>query len=97
MDGGRADAAPAQVLHLVFHKGYERRDDDGHAFGHDGRHLERDALPSPRRHQPEGVMSRRDAAYDVGLDAAETVIPPVGAQRLPPLLFGGQHVVPTGC
>ena len=82
IDGGGAHTAAAEVLHLVLHQRHQRRDDDGHALHGHGRHLEGDALATTRGHEAQRVVTAGDAADDVELDAAETVVAPVALQNV---------------
>ena len=77
MDGGGAYAVAAQVLHLVFHQGDERGDDNAHALLCECRHLECDALAAACWHEPQCVVSTRYALDDFALYAAEIVVAPV--------------------
>ena len=70
------------MLNLVFHQGYERRDDYARAIRRESRHLKRDALASTRRHKAKGIPARTNTLDNLTLDAAEIIITPVLAENV---------------
>ena len=82
VDGCGEHLALSQIVYLVFHQGYERRDDDAHAFHGESRHLECERFAAARRHQSQCVLAIGDAAYDVALYAAEIGVAPSVSQYL---------------
>ena len=83
VDAEGADAAGAEVLHLVFHQGDEGGDHQAHAFAGQRGHLEGDGLAAARGHEAQRVAPAPDAADDVFLDAAERVVAPILFQQPP--------------
>ena len=82
------DATTAQVLHLVFHQGYERSHYYARSFHGKCRNLKRKRLASTRRHKSKCVLTLHYAVDDVALNATKSRISPVfvedGKQRLCP-------------
>ena len=75
--GKSLDTAFAQVVHLVFHQGDERSDDDAKSLLGKGRDLECDGLAATGRHQSQCVFAFTDTGNDLFLQIAERVISPV--------------------
>ncbi len=82
VDGSRADVAPPQVLHLVFHQRYQRRDDQTEPVPDHGRHLEAQAFSPARRHQRQRVSARQYGLHYLPLQGAEVVVVPISLQSL---------------
>lgn len=73
-------AASAQVVHLIFHQGDERRDDNTHSLSSKSRNLKGYRLAASGRHQSECVVSAADAFDNVALYSPEVGVAPVLAQ-----------------
>jgi len=84
---GGYDAPAAQVVHLVFHQGNERRYHNAHTVHGDGRHLKRYRLAAAGRHKSQGVVTLGYACYYVVLNAAKILVTPIFAQYLFEQLF----------
>ena len=63
-----------QVCHLVFHQGYQRRDDISQPFLHQSRHLEADGFSRTGRQYGEAVPAAENRIHDVPLSGAKAVI-----------------------
>ncbi len=74
IDTGGTDVAPAEVLHLVFHQGDQRRHHQTQSFGDKGWYLKTETLTAARRHEGEGVLSPQYPLDDLGLYAAKVVV-----------------------
>ena len=79
IDGVSLDSALPQVVHLILHQSYERRNHKADAVGNQCGHLKRNALPAARRHKPERVVPRRDALNYLSLNPAKVFITPIFA------------------
>ena len=77
VDGCGLDAASAQVVHLVFHQGDERRDDEAEPVHGQRGNLEGERFAAAGGHEGEGVSSGADGADDVFLQRSEGIVAPV--------------------
>ena len=77
IDGSRHDTPLAQVMHLVFHQGYQGGDDDADTLHGKCRYLKGDGLATTCRHQSQCVMSGTDRLDDLPLNTPEVIIAPV--------------------
>ena len=69
------------MVHLVFHQGNQRGDDDACTLFGKGWHLEGDGLTATRGHQAQRVMSAADRFDDLTLNAAKIIVTPVFFQN----------------
>ena len=65
------DASSFQVLHLVLHQGYKRRNDNTYSFDCQRRNLECNTLAATCGHKAQSVVSGADTADNVQLNAAK--------------------------
>ena len=77
VDGGGLDAAPAEVVDLVFHQGDERGDDEAEPFSGQGGHLEGERLAAAGGHEREGVAAGANGVDDLFLKRPEGVVAPI--------------------
>ncbi len=80
MDVDCRNVVGAEVVDLVLHQGNQGGDNHRKARKHQAGHLESDALASAGGHQGEGVGAAEHGADDLGLQGAESLIPPVALQ-----------------
>lgn len=66
-----------QILHLIFHQGDKRGDDDTNALLGESGHLKCNRLTASGRHQSQCVFAFADTGDDLLLQVAEGVITPV--------------------
>jgi len=71
----RANAVGDQGLYLVVHERDQRADHETGARPHERGHLVRDALAAAGRHEHDGVSAADHVLHDLGLVAAEGVVP----------------------
>ena len=77
MHGDGPDAPVHEVLHLVFHEGDERSNDQADALPHEARHLEAYALAPARGQDGQDVAPFQCLVDDFLLHGPETVVTPV--------------------
>ena len=77
-----AHAERGQRVDLVLHEGDQRRDDDAGALPDQRGHLVAERLAAAGGHEHERVAAADDGVDDLGLLAAEGVVPPDAVQHL---------------
>ena len=77
IDGKSFDFPLPQILHLIFHQGDKRGDDDTNALLGESGHLKCNRLTASGRHQSQCVFAFADTGDDLLLQVAEGVITPV--------------------
>ena len=65
------NARSFQVLHLILHQGYQRRDYNTNAFDCQRWNLECYAFAATRRHESQSVVSGADTTDNIQLNAAK--------------------------
>ena len=86
IDRQRLDAAPGEVLHLVFHQRNQGRNDNRNPLPHQRRHLETEALAPARGQDGQRVPARQRRRNNLLLLGPEGVVPPISFQCLEHLL-----------
>jgi hypothetical protein len=81
VEGGRRNALPAELIHLVFHEGDQRRDHEGRAFEQKGGELVADRLSGPGRHDREQVLAFECGAHDGFLALPKGIVAEMAAER----------------
>lgn len=77
IDGCCTDAYLAEMVYLVLHQGYERRDDETRPLHGHCRHLESDGFAATSRHQSQCVVTSTNGFDDITLNAAEVIVAPI--------------------
>jgi hypothetical protein len=75
VERGRPDALAVQLVHLVFHEGDERRDDERQARQDHGGELITERLSGARRHDGENVPAGEHRAHELFLSRPEGRVP----------------------
>ena len=81
-DGAGFNVPFPQVLHLVFHQGDERGDNDAESAQGKGGHLEADGLATAGRQQRHRVAAVQNRQDNILLQRPELVVAPVLLQNL---------------
>ena len=68
-------------VNLVFHQGYEGRDDEGETGEGQGGNLVAEGLPAAGGHEDEGVPSVHDGGDDFRLERSEGVVAEVSLEE----------------
>ena len=77
MDGNGRDVALPQPIDLVFHKGYERCNDNAQSFACECRELVGNRFAATRRHKRKGVATVHHRLDDFALHGTKRVVTPV--------------------
>ena len=86
IDGCCSDATTQEMVHLVFHQGNQRGDNDACSLLGKCWYLKGDRLTTSRRHQPQRVMSTADRLDDLTLNTAKIIVTPILSENLPVII-----------
>ena len=96
VDLGGGDAVAAQGVHLIFHQGDERRDNDGDAAAQDGGRLIAERLATAGGHDHERIAAVEDGLHGLFLERAEGGEAPMFGDDPPQIgesVFGRQRTM----
>ena len=82
VDGSGTDVSLAEVLHLVFHEGDKRRDNEAQSTHSHGRDLEAQTFAATRRHECQRVATVYDGLNDLLLQRTKIIVTKICLQCL---------------